>query len=128
MQHSTNRSTTTIEKKAQVLRKALLNCVEKLAISRQQLCLIMGISEATISRLYKGSSHLSPNSKDWEYATILLRIFRSLDTLFGGNEEQCRLWFHAYNHYFSAEPIELVKSISGLVMVANYLDAMRGKI
>lgn len=116
------------QKAKQVLSKALLRVVEKMEITRRELSAIQGISEASISRLYDGSRLISPASKEGELATLLLRIYRSLDSVFGGNEIQCRFWFRSYNHHLKAIPAEQVKNIQGMIAVASYLDAMRGKL
>lgn len=111
-----------------VLTKALLRLAEKMQLSRRELCAILGISEASASRLYDGARFIIPDSKEGELAALLLRIYRSLDTLFGGNEVQCCVWFRYHNHHLEAIPADLVRSIQGMVKVASYLDAMRGKL
>lgn len=111
-----------------VLTKALLCLAEKIQLSRRELCAILGISEASASRLYDGARFINPDSKEGELATLLLRIYRSLDTLFGGNEAQCCAWFRHHNHHIEAIPADLVRNIQGMVKVASYLDAMRGKL
>ena len=62
-----------------------------------------------------------------ELAALFLRLFRSLDALVGGDETRSRAWMHAHNHHLNGTPAELVRSVSGLVHVVEYLDAMRGK-
>ena len=56
------------------------------------------------------------------------RIFRALDALLGGKEPDVRAWFHAANAHLGGVPAERVQTIPGLVHVAEYLDAMRGKL
>ncbi len=111
-----------------VLQKALLRVTARLMISRKSLGQIIGISEASISRLYDGSRLVDPHSKEGELALLLLRAYRSLDTLLGGNKAACQQWFHSYNEHLQAKPDALVVNVSGLMQVVNYLDAMRGKV
>lgn len=114
--------------KEKVLTKACLRAADFLAIPRKALAEIIGISEATLSRMYQGQSFISLQSKEGETASLLVRIYRSLDSLFGGKPELCAKWLHASNDHLGGIPLELVKKIQGLVHVAGYLDAMRAKV
>jgi len=62
-------------------------------------------------------------------ALLLLRIYRSLNALVGNHHDKAKLWLHAPNQAFQLEtPLKHMKNVSGLVEVAQYLDAMRGKL
>lgn len=111
-----------------VLRKALLRVADNLSISRSELCQIIGISSATASRLYEGSRLVDPVSKEGELALLLIRVYRSLNTLMGGNIQQCQQWYRHYNHHLQGVPADLAVQIEGLVAIINYLDAMRAKV
>ena len=41
--------------------------------------------------------------------------------------EQARRWIHAENHHLNGTPADLIRSVTGLMHVTEYLDAMRGK-
>ena len=47
--------------------------------------------------------------------------------LVGGNQDQARAWLHAHNHHLGGAPAELIRSVTGMVRVGEYLDALRGK-
>ena len=113
---------------AQVLTKAVLNVARFYDLSGKDLSDIMGISEASISRLHQGKKVIAPDSKEGEMAILLIRVYRSLNALLGNNHQKAKLWLQSHNHYFRETPFKLLKSISGLVAVLNYLDAMRGKL
>jgi transcriptional regulator with XRE-family HTH domain len=115
-------------KKSLVITKAFLRAVEFLEMSRSDVALLLGISEASLTRLFQGGRAIEPPTKEGEIATYFLRLYRSLDTLFGGNRENSVRWFKSSNTHLGGVPIELVKSIGGLVEVTGYLDAMRGKV
>lgn len=118
----------TAEDKKRVLTKALLRMAEQIELSRQEFSQILGLSSSSISRLYtKTDNYIDPASTEGQLAILLLRIYRSLDTLFGGNAKQCQLWLRSENQHLQGVPIELMQSIQGLVFVMQYLDAMRGK-
>lgn len=115
------------EEKKLVLRKALLRMAERLTLSRRELSTILGLSEASLSRLYDGKRFIEPTSKEGELAAMLLRLYRSLDALFGGNEKQCQLWLRNENEHLNATPVQLIQTIQGLIVTISYLDAMRGR-
>lgn len=126
--HSSRHSAPNNEDKARILTKAFIRMVELLQLSRQDVSVIIGLSEASLSRLFSGQKNfIDPHSNEGQLAILLIRLFRSLDTLFGGNAEQCRLWLRSNNKHLDTTPIELIKSIEGLVRCIQYLDAMRGK-
>lgn len=112
---------------AAVLTKALNRAAKSLGLSQRQIGRIFGLSEASVSRLFRGRP-LVPESKEGELALLFLRLFRSLDTLVGGREDQARLWLSAPNHHLGGTPAELIESVSGLVHVVEYLDALRGRL
>ena len=116
------------ETRSRVITKAFLRAVGFLEIARSDVALVLGISEASLSRLFQGGRTIEIRSKEGEIATYFLRLYRSLDTLFGGKREDSAKWFKSANTHLGGEPIELVKSIGGLVEVAGYLDSMRGKV
>jgi len=112
-----------------VLRKALLRATTRLGLtSQKELAEVLGVSAPTVSRLLRGGRPLDPSSNEGQRAALFLRIWRSLDALVGGDEQAASAWFHASNHHLGAPPVELARSITGLVHVADYLDAMRGKV
>lgn len=126
--HSTKTDPIPTDKdKKRVLTKALIRMVEQLQLSRQELSHILGPSESTLSRLFANTIYLDPASKEGQLAILLLRFYRSLDTLFGGNAKQCQLWLRSENKHLQGIPIALIQTIEGLVLAVQYLDAMRGK-
>lgn len=114
------------DNKKELIRKAVLKACDLLGLTQKELSLIIGFSESKASRLSKNSAFIEPESKEWDLAIIFLRMYRSLDSLFGGYESQCRLWINAYNHHLRGIPKELIKNVEGLVEVTQYLDAYRG--
>lgn len=107
-----------------ILTKATPRSADFLRIDRKDLSEIIGISEATISRMYKGESVVSLGTKAGETATHFVRIYRSLDSLFRGKPDLCLKWLKATNSHLGGIPLELTKTIQGLVEVARYLDGM----
>ena len=119
----------TVPDEAAVVSKALLRSAEALGLSASELASIIGTSESTLSRIRNGKRGPLPlGTKEGELALLFLRVFRSLDALVGGNEAHARAWLRAENHHVVGVPLQRMKSIEGLVDVAEYLDAMRGTI
>lgn len=112
---------------AATLGKATLRACAQLGLSQKDLAGILGISEATASRLARGRS-IDPKSKEGELALLLLRVYRSLSTLVGGKADAARDWMHAAHHHLRGTPAVLARSTTGLVALADYLDGMRGKL
>lgn len=111
-----------------VLTKAVLNMVHFYGLTGKELAEIIGISEAGVSRLQQGTKQLSPTTKEGEIALLLLRIYRSLNSLLGNNHDKAKAWLTSFNSHFNQKPLEMIKTVTGLVDVLHYLDAMRGKI
>ncbi len=111
---------------SRVLTKAAVRAARTLGLTQRTLAAVIGISESSASRLNRGR-FVDPLSKEGELAILLLRVFRSLDALLGGNDREARKWMHAGNIHLRGVPADLVCTVPGLVRVADYLDAMRGK-
>jgi hypothetical protein len=112
---------------AAVLTKAVLAAGARLGLRSRELAAIIGASEASVSRLQRGRT-IDPAGKEGELALLFLRMYRSLDALFGGEEAQARAWLHADNRHVGGVPAERITTVQGLVDVVQYLDAMRGRI
>lgn len=111
----------------EVLSKALLRTGIYLGLTNARLGRVLGLSPATISRLHGGKYLLSDSRKEWELAVLLVRLFRSLDSITGGSKEAARTWLNSENEAFAGrKPVELIETAEGLVRVVSYLDASRG--
>lgn len=113
-------------KRSKVLTKAALRASERLGMTKAQLADVLGISNATASRMSNGTYALPEETKQWELAALFVRVFRSLDALVGGDERNARSWFLSENRHLNGSPAKLIHRIEGLIHVARYLDALRG--
>ena len=110
------------------LSKAAVRAARLLALSQRELGRILGVSDATASRLCAGQYRLSrERAKEWELAVLFVRLFRSLDALWG-HEAAAHAWLTSDNLALAARPIDLLGSVEGLVRVVNYLDGARGRV
>ncbi|WP_227814198.1 antitoxin Xre/MbcA/ParS toxin-binding domain-containing protein [Nitrogeniibacter aestuarii] len=108
-----------------VLSKAVTRAAERMSLTRALLGRVLGLSPATVTRLYGGTYQLEPSRKEWEFAVLLVRAFRSLDSIVG-EESTARKWLASDNRALGGRPIDLMTSTEGLVRVVQYLDASRG--
>jgi hypothetical protein len=105
-----------------VLGKALLNAGRLLGLSQADLSTIVGKDRTSIAR------GLDPGSKSGELALLLIRCYRSLHVLVGGDPRDLRHWMHTENRDTGGIPAEQVRTVQGLTRVLEYLDAMRGRV
>lgn len=109
-----------------VLTKAVVNTATYLGIPKVKLAHILGVSAATVTRLYTNTYLLSPDKKEWDFAVLLVRLFRSLDSIVGGAADDAKKWLASENKALAGKkPAELIESTEGLVRVVTYLDACR---
>ncbi len=114
---------------AAVAAKALARAASALGLPQAEVAEILGTSTASVSRSFAGERPLPLESAEGRLALLFLRMFRSLDTLVGGNRDQARLWLDARNAHLAGEvPRQLIATTQGLVRVADYLDALRGRL
>jgi len=125
-------STTPAQKalsKSHVLTKALIKTATYLDIPKTKLAHILGVSGATVTRLYTDAYRLSPDKKEWDFAVLLVRLFRSLDSIVGGSMDDARKWLTSENMALAGKkPADLIDTTEGIVRVVTYLDACRAVI
>ncbi len=113
--------------RGRVLTKALRSVAAALGLTQRELAAITGASPASVSRLGRDRTLPYPG-KEAELAALLVRLYRSLDTLVGGDAAKARAWFRAPNVHLNGRPCERVQTVEGLADVVHYLDAMRGTL
>jgi hypothetical protein len=108
-----------------VLTKAILRAADRLDINNTVLAKILGLSGSTISRMRNGKYRLERGQKPFELAVLLIRLYRSLDGIVGGDDRVAADWLTNKNTALDGVPLELIQSVSGLANVIHYLDARR---
>jgi hypothetical protein len=111
-----------------VLTGAVLRAAVFLELTQARVAEILGLSPATVSRMAKGTYSLDADKKEWEMAALFVRLFRSLDSLVGSNDETARAWLNGDNHALGDKPVNLIRRAEGLVRAVHYLDAARSRI
>ena len=111
-----------------VVTKAALRAAGLLGISNKVLARIVGLSEASVSRMGAGSYLLTPGEKSFELALLFVRFYRALDAIVHGDDEVARAWLANPNAALGGTPLALIQSLTGLVHAVAYLDARRALI
>ena len=107
----------------ETLTKAFLNAGKVLGLTQAELGEIVDRDRTSIHR--RG---IVPDSKSGELALLLIRVYRSLYALVGGEATDLKHWMHTENRHTGGVPAEQVKTVTGLVHIVEYLDAVRGKL
>lgn len=117
---------TSVEDQALVT-QAALNAASELNISNRQLATVLGVSGSKLDRARADRASFS--GKDLELALLLIRIYRALYAILGGDQAQMRHWLGTPNrHLQDQSPLEQMQRLEGIVLVMRYLDAMRGRL
>ncbi|MBM3522900.1 MAG: DUF2384 domain-containing protein, partial [Alphaproteobacteria bacterium] len=110
------------------LAKATLRAADFLEISSAVLARILGLSEASVSRLKRGQYVLTRGTKEFELAVLFVRLFRGIDSLMGSDDVASRSWLSVKNLALGARPIDLIQTITGLTDTIAYVDSRRAII
>ncbi|MGQ0732237.1 MAG: antitoxin Xre/MbcA/ParS toxin-binding domain-containing protein [Acidobacteriota bacterium] len=111
-----------------LMTRAVLRAAAHLGVPQNALSRIIGVSEASVSRMSAGTHALEPGDKPYELAVLFVRTFRGLDAMVGGDEAVARLWLRNSNLALGDAPLTLMQSVTGLVHVVAYLDAHRARV
>jgi hypothetical protein len=120
--------TNPVSDEAVLLTKAVLRAADRLAIKNAALAKILGLSGPTVSRMRNGKYRLERGQKPFELAALLVRLYRSLDGIVGGDDHVAADWLTNKNTALDGVPLELIQSVSGLANVIHYLDARRAVV
>lgn len=105
-----------------VLASALVNAGKELGLTQADLGAVIGRERTALSR-----GQLDPQSKPGELALLLIRLYRALFALVGGDPAAMRHWMRTENRHTGGVPAEQIRGVQGLIRVVEYLDAIRGK-
>jgi len=114
--------------KEAVVAKAVIRSAERLGVSNRLLGRVIGLSEASVSRMARGQFSLEADDKSYELSLLFIRLFRSLDSIVGGDEPTARAWLRNENLALGGKPIAMIETVPGLVNVLAYLDAQRAVV
>lgn len=114
------------EEESLAVTEVFFGATDYLGLSGKEISQILGVSEATVSRGRSNPRYLSSDQyRIWESAILFIRAYRSLHVIVK-NQGKEKIWLNSYNHALHGVPLELMKSLEGLVDVVRYLDFSRG--
>jgi uncharacterized protein (DUF2384 family) len=115
--------------RSRVLSQSVVEAAHRLKVGSTDLGEILGFSQSTSSRLLNHKYAIQESSKEWELSAHFLRLYRSLFTLVGGDDELAVDWMTSQNKAFNQQtPISYIKRIDGLIYACEYLDAHRATV
>ena len=125
MELTQDNSVKTTLRKGKILTQAVLNVAKYLGLNDGQLSSALGVSADELYDLKLGSKQLIENTTSFVRAIYIVRVYRSIFAIMGGDELVMRQWMKSPNTALDAIPIEIINTSEGLECVANYLDARR---
>ncbi|MDP2323877.1 MAG: DUF2384 domain-containing protein [Gammaproteobacteria bacterium] len=118
-----------VGERARVLTEAVAETARRLKLKTTELTEIIGVSQPTASRLLNGKFQLAEGGKPWELGTHLVRLYRSLSSMVGGDDELARTWLRSANKAFGGRiPLDAIRTVEGLVHACDYVDAHRARV
>ncbi|MBL8201985.1 MAG: DUF2384 domain-containing protein [Chromatiales bacterium] len=115
--------------RARVLTGAVAETARRLQLKSTEVNAIIGVSQPTASRLLNGRFQLVEGAKSWELGAHLVRLYRSLSSLVGGDDDLARAWLRSANEAFDGRtPLDVIRSVEGLVHACDYVDAHRARV
>ncbi|MEQ8860357.1 MAG: MbcA/ParS/Xre antitoxin family protein [Pseudomonadales bacterium] len=106
----------------QTLTRATLRAGKALGLTQTEIGAVVGRDRTSLRR------GIDPDSKPGELAALLIRLYRSLFALVGGDAEAMQHWMETENHHTGGVPREQIRQVTGLTEVLAYVDAIRGKL
>jgi hypothetical protein len=106
-----------------IVMKAFINAYKTMGIPDDHAAKLIGVGRSTLLRKHS----FETESKQSELQILFIRLYRSLFALFGGDITSMKHWFEHKNKHIRGVPRELCFTVTGLVNVNAYLDALRGK-
>lgn len=109
--------------KQTIVMKAYTNAYKTMGISDGHAAKLIGVGRSTLLRKIS----FEAQSKQSELQILFIRLYRSMFALFGGDLISMKHWFEHKNKHIRGIPKDLCFTVTGLVNVNAYLDALRGK-
>jgi hypothetical protein len=110
-----------------VLTKATFNVARQLGLNQTELGAVLGMDRSSVSRL-KTNAGLDPQTKEGELALLLIRLGRALSSLTDADPAWINHFMRSANKVTNGIPAEQIKTITGLISVLRFVDAIRAKI
>ena len=111
-----------------VLTNAVIRASNLLGLNDQQLSNIIDVSPQNLADIKVGQRLLKDGSSSFRLATLLIRVFRSVDAISGGDVSVIKKWMKSQNTKLNGSPIEIITKKEGLENFVSYLDSRRAPL
>jgi hypothetical protein len=113
---------------AELVTHAFIEAGRELGMTLGQLARVIGVSESAMKNYSRGAASIS-SPKNQELSLGLIRVYRALFAILGGDREQMQHWMRTPNRHLNGQqPDVLAATYQGLAELNVYLDAMRGRL
>jgi hypothetical protein len=96
------------EREGMILSKAVIRAAGFLGLSNKVVARTIGLSEAL--------------------AQLFVRLFRSLDSIVGSDDDTLKSWMRTPNTALGDRPLDLIQTVPGLVEALRYVDSRRAPL
>jgi uncharacterized protein (DUF2384 family) len=111
-----------IREEAELLTQEFFTATSSMGLSNREIGEILGVSEPTISRAKKREIYFSrTRSHQWSVAELLVKASQELTRIYDHPRKE-KHWFTTYNHPLRAFPIDLIRTMEGLLEVVRHLE------
>lgn len=110
-------------KSKNVVGKAVVRAADALGLTPVALAAVLGLSPASAARLVDGADGLGIKSRSYELALLVIRLYRGLHAMLGGEDQAIRSWMQTPNHALGGAPADRVVAANGLVETVAYVEA-----
>ena len=112
-----------LKSEAVKLTKEFFEATNSMGLSNREVGEILGVSEATISRAKKRDSYFTQtHHHQWVIAELLIKARLELTRIYDHPRKE-KHWFTTYNHELRAIPINILKSMEGLLEIVRHLES-----
>ncbi|MEM8632105.1 MAG: antitoxin Xre/MbcA/ParS toxin-binding domain-containing protein [Pseudomonadota bacterium] len=126
MKHVSEAVHTQSEADGLLIGKAVIRAGQFLGLKQAEVAQIIGLSAPQVSKIKDGKAPVT--GKAAELSLYLIRVFRSLDAITGGDSAVVKAWMRNDNDAVGEPPARALQTAAGLVGVMTYLDAARAPL
>lgn len=107
----------------EIFSRSLIGMSVFLGLQQQELAVVLGLSQAQVTRISSRRYVLSPQkAKEWEIACVFARLHDGLVARFDGDRVATLRWLNFYCAELGDRPVVLIQSFEGLLRCVNFVE------
>ena len=107
----------------EIFSRSLIGMSVFLGLQQQELAVVLGLSQAQVTRISSRRYVLSPQkAKEWEIACVFARLHDGLVARFDGDRVATLRWLNFYCAELGERPVVLMRSFEGLVRCVDFVE------